>query len=121
MNLTAARPAIQEALTRSVQELGIERIPDLELTRSRNPSHGDYSTSVAMKLSRDLRKAPPVIAAELAPLIELEEATAEAVGGYVNFRLRPEWLRSLVVEVAATPDYGSRTEGGGRPVPRQRV
>ncbi len=116
MDLIPARQAIQAALAVALGDLGVAEAPDLELTRTRNPAHGDYTTPVAMKLARELRKAPPAIAAELARRIELEEAELEPVDGYLNFRLRPSWLRTLVTRVAATPDYGSSNEGSGRRV-----
>jgi arginyl-tRNA synthetase len=108
-----ARPAIQDAVVSALRGMDVTTAPDLELTRARNPAHGDYSTSVAMKLARELRKPPPAIAADLARGIEVAEADVEAVGGYVNFRLRPSWLRELVGHVAASPDYGANREGAG--------
>jgi arginyl-tRNA synthetase len=44
-------------------------------------------------------------------------ATAHAVGGYVNFRLTPEWLQRLVAQVAANgPGYGASRIGQGERV-----
>ncbi|MEZ4626847.1 MAG: arginine--tRNA ligase, partial [Eubacteriales bacterium] len=52
------------------------------------PEMGDYAFP-CFKLAKTLRKAPPVIAGELAANIVLPEgvARAEATGGYVNFYL----------------------------------
>jgi arginyl-tRNA synthetase len=66
-----------------------------------------------MKLARVLHQDPKSIAARLAETIVVADgaATAEAVGGYVNFRLADEWLRSLVSRI--DPRYGARDLGRG--------
>ena len=113
----AIREAIAEALTSAVRALGVEgELPELELGRSKGPERGDYASPVGLKLAKVLRQAPPAIAAKLAETISIPEgaATVQAVGGYVNFRLTPEWLQRLVGEVGETgPGYGSSPIGGG--------
>jgi arginyl-tRNA synthetase len=108
-----ALPVIRTALDAAVRDLGVEEPPDPELIRARNPEHGDYSSSVAMKLARPLRQSPPQIAARLAQRLELEPASVEAVGGYLNFRLRTPWLQALVRSAAADEGYGSSQIGAG--------
>jgi arginyl-tRNA synthetase len=114
------RETIAEALERAAREIGVGGdLPDLELARTRNSTHGDFASSAGLKLARILRRSPNEIAGELAATIRLPggEAQAEAAGGYVNFRLRPQWLQRLVVEVASTgPRYGSSDLGGGERV-----
>jgi arginyl-tRNA synthetase len=108
------RESIQEALVSAVRELGVEgEIPDLELGRAKIAAHGDYATSAGMKLARALRQDPKTIAARLAETIQVADgaATAEAVGGYVNFRLTDDWLRRLTTRVG--PTYGARDIGRG--------
>jgi arginyl-tRNA synthetase len=110
-------PVLRAAVQRAVRELGTDEVPDLELLRTRNPQHGDYSSSVAMKLARPLRRAPAQIAEDVAGhLGGLREATVEPVGGYLNFRLRPEWLRDLAPHAAADEAYGASQLGGGERV-----
>ena len=114
------RQVIAGALERAARQIGAKgELPDLELVRTRNPEHGDYASSLGMKLARLLRKAPPQIATELAAVIEVPGgiATAETTGGYLNFRLAPSYLRRLVGEVAAAgPDHGRSTFGAGEKV-----
>jgi arginyl-tRNA synthetase len=114
------RQTIAEALERAAREIGVEGdLPDLELARTRNAEHGDFASSAGLKLARVLKRSPNQIAAELVAAIRLPggEAEAEAVGGYVNFRIGREWLQRLVAEVvAAGPRYGSSDLGGGERV-----
>ncbi|TMD53963.1 MAG: arginine--tRNA ligase [Chloroflexi bacterium] len=114
------REEIAQALERAARAAGAQDpLPDLELSRTRNAAHGDFASPAGLKLARVLRRPPDQIARELAEKLELPggAATAEPVGGYVNFRLRTEWLRRLVGEVvAAGPRYGASDQGGGERV-----
>jgi arginyl-tRNA synthetase len=114
------RDEIEAALAEAARSLGVDGdLPDFEVGRARNPAHGDYASSVGMKLARELRKPPPQIAADVAAGIQVLSGavTAEAAGGYVNFRLRPEWLQGLIGEVAATgAGYGRSDAGSGERV-----
>ena len=118
--MTSVRVLIGEALEAAVRAIGAEgEIPDLELSRTRNAAHGDFSSSAGLKLARTLRRAPDQIAREITAVVLVPDgaATAEAVGGYVNFRLSPSWLRSLVARVAAEGSaYGSSDLGRGERV-----
>ena len=69
-----------------------------------------------MKLAKVLKESPQQIASRLAQKIQVPEgaATVEVAGGYVNFRLTPEWLQKLVARVADTgPRYGALDLGKG--------
>jgi arginyl-tRNA synthetase len=108
----SVRDSIQDALVKAVRELGVEgEVPDLELGRAKAAAHGDYASSAGLKLARILRRKPDEIAKDIAARIEVADgaATAEAAGGYVNFRLDDSWLRKLVARI--TPSYGSRNLG----------
>jgi arginyl-tRNA synthetase len=112
------RELIADALTKAVRELGVEGdiLPDLELGRARGADRGDYASPAGLKLAKALRQAPQSIAARLAETMSIPQgaATVEAVGGYVNFRLTPQWLQRLVADVAATGlGYGGSQMGHG--------
>jgi arginyl-tRNA synthetase len=110
----SVREPIHDALVKAVRELGVDgEIPDLELTRAKLASHGDYASSAGLKLARVLRKRPDEIAQELASKVEVADGAATAVAekGYVNFRLSDAWLQKLITSV--TPSYGSRDLGHG--------
>jgi len=108
------RDSIQAALVEAVRGLGVDgELPDLELGRAKVPAHGDYASSAGMKLARVLRRRPDEIAGELSSKVVAPDGafTAEAAGGYVNFRLTDDWLRRLLAEVH--PGYGARDIGHG--------
>jgi arginyl-tRNA synthetase len=111
------REQLEDALIKAVRALGVEgELPDLELGRAKAADRGEYASSAGLKLARVLKQPPAQIAARIAETIVVPEgaATAEAVGGYVNFRLTAAWLQRLVAEVTATgPTYGSADIGRG--------
>jgi arginyl-tRNA synthetase len=115
-----SRSRIDEALAGAVRSLGVEGpLPDLELGRATGAGHGDYASPAGLKLARILRQPPAQIAARIAETIVVADgsATAEASGGYVNFKLTTEWLESLVAEVASRGEgYGSTDLGRGERV-----
>jgi len=114
--LTAPRAAIEAALLAALRACGIEDAPPIELVRPRNADHGDYSSSVAMKLASRLGQSPVEIAQRLAPLVECEEASCEVMGAYLNLRLRPSWLWRLVGEVGQGSEWGRSDLGRGQRV-----
>ena len=110
----AVRADLEAALRSASQAIGVRDVPDLELGRAKNPDHGDYASSAGLKLARALRQAPNQIAARLAEVIEIPDAaaTAQPVGGYVNFRLSDAWLQGLIEKVATGgPGYGASDIG----------
>jgi arginyl-tRNA synthetase len=120
MRMTEAlsiRERIEGALAKAVRDLGVGgELPDLELGRAKVADRGDYASSAGMKLARVLKQPPQEIAKRIAETITIpdEAATVEAVGGYINFRLTPQWLQGLVAQVTSTGHgYGALDIGRG--------
>ena len=71
---------------------------------SRNPEHGDYQCNAALRLAKPLKRPPLEIAEELAGGIGgsgVFDPPTVAPPGFVNFRLRDEWLAQQTGERAA--------------------
>ncbi len=86
-----------------------------------NPDFGDYSTNVAMKLSRALRRNPMEIAApiadKLAALLPEAESVTVARPGFINFKLKQNALSGLIDKVIEAGDnYGNNESGKGKRV-----
>ena len=67
-------------------------------------AHGDYATSVAMRLARQLREPPRDIANAIKAEVVLGEPIASADvagGGFVNVRLADRWLRAQIDAIVA--------------------
>ncbi len=104
--------AFSDALGRAARQHsweGTEGVPiDVEVPA--NPEHGDYATSIAMRLAKTLRKPPREIAAAIKDQLDLRPPLAAAEiagGGFVNVRLDVAWLRGQVdAIIAEATDYG---------------
>ena len=105
------REQLDQAVREAARAIGVDgELPDLELGRTKSPERGDYASSAGMKLAKILKESPQQIANRLAQKIQVPEGAAavEVAGGYVNFRLTPDWLQKLVARVADTgPRYGA--------------
>jgi arginyl-tRNA synthetase len=89
----------------------------VEVTPARDPAHGDMATNAALLAAKPARRAPAAIAADLAArLTDLPEvAHAEAAGpGFVNLRLHPATLQSILPTILASGErFGDCTAGQG--------
>ncbi|HXQ95749.1 MAG TPA: arginine--tRNA ligase, partial [Candidatus Acidoferrales bacterium] len=87
-------------------------VPEVEVTRPDNPEHGDFSSNLALKLARPLRRSPLAIAQALAD--ELARDPGPVVGsvevappGFLNMRLAPAAVESAVDAArAGGPAFG---------------
>ncbi len=77
-------------------------LPPVTIERPQNPEHGDYASSLPLKLARSAGTNPMMIARELVSLIpataEVESITA-APPGFINFTLKDSWLTQQVESV----------------------
>ena len=84
-----------------------------------NPEMGDFAFP-CFKLAKKLRKAPPLIAGELAAAVELPQGVEKAAptGAYVNFTLdRAAQARAVLERIDREGSrYGGSDVGGGRNV-----
>jgi len=101
-------------------ELPPFEIPPLPVERGRRPEHGDYSSSVCMKLAQDAQASPREIAAKVVghlpptPFV----GKAEVAGpGYINITLDHSWLAAQLRDIlAAKENWGNTDVGKGRRV-----
>nr|WP_303715228.1 arginine--tRNA ligase [Methanoculleus marisnigri] len=81
--------------------------------------HADLASTVAFKLAKREKRAPAMIAADIAGKLsenpDLGDIQVEATGPYVNFRFGPSLLSEAVRE-AVRPGYGSLPHRSGRVV-----
>jgi arginyl-tRNA synthetase len=92
--------------------LGTDAVPvEIDISRPRNPAHGDYATSVALRAAKRVGVPPRELAGWLVDDLGTRAgiATAEVAGpGFVNLRLAAAARGALVGEVlAAGRRYGA--------------
>ena len=84
----------------------------------KDKSHGDYSTNIAMQLTRVLHRNPREIAQAIMDAFSTEDAKVEkmemAGPGFINFFMKNDALTSIIKEVLSEKEnYGSTDFGKG--------
>src|SRR5690349_12520097 len=86
-------------------------LPASPIERPANPSHGDYASTLPLKLARAARMNPNQIAKILVAEIPASPAVGQvsiAGPGFINFRLSDQWLAEQVREILKLgPDFGN--------------
>ena len=93
---------------------------DVELERPADPQHGDYATSVALRLAGARRQAPRAVAEELAVTLRAlpRVASVDVAGpGFVNLTVDDDWLADGL-EAAL---HAGRAFGSGSAEARERT
>ena len=113
----ALKEALKKAMVKCnfVEDYEIDQIT-IEIPKEK--SHGDYSTNIAMQLTRLLRKNPRMIAEQLIEAIDKEEANIDSIEiagpGFINMFMKKDALTSIIKEVLAEKDdYGKSDAGKG--------
>ncbi|MPZ48973.1 MAG: arginine--tRNA ligase [Dehalococcoidia bacterium] len=95
-------------------------LPEPSVERPARPEHGDYASSLPLRLSRAARANPIAIAEAISKRMPRHAALGEvsvAPPGFVNIRLADAWLADQVnAIIAAGADYASSDLGRGRRV-----
>ena len=74
-------------------------ISDVAIERPQNTDHGDFATSLPLKLASDMKMSPMVIAEILSghlPKESIISASQVAPPGFLNLTLDPKWLFSQI-------------------------
>ena len=117
---------VRQALiaAQSADELPSVPVDDIAVERPQNAEHGDFATSLPLKLARPMRMNPLQIAERLAARLPvgsqnnglLESATV-ARPGFINLTLKRSWLQEQVEAIrTAGNKFGNIEVGGGRSV-----
>jgi arginyl-tRNA synthetase len=123
MSISTEIAELVEAAAKSAQKAG--EIPpvaldDLSIERPARPEHGDYASSLPLRLARAARQSPVALAEIIAKHMPEYQAIGEvsvAPPGFINIRLADGWLASQVDDVLARAEaFVKSSLGGGRRV-----
>ena len=95
------KQTITELLTQAIVKaqkagkLPAVTLPEIVIERPQKPEHGDYASSISLKLARAAGTKPINIARDVASFIapspEIAAVTV-APPGFINFTLKDDWL-----------------------------
>ena len=112
------RRAVEEAQKEGV--LRLDTLPDITVEHPSNPQHGDFATSLPLRLARATRVSPMKIAEELVRFLPAGDEVRDvwvAEPGFINFRLEDGWLVSHIEAIReAGRTYGDVDVGAGQTV-----
>jgi arginyl-tRNA synthetase len=96
-------------------------VPEIVIEVPREKEHGEFSTIVAMQITKMVRKAPRQTAEIIINNMDLEGTYIDKVEcagpGFINFYLKKEWLyEALNIIGAERDDYGRINIGKGQKV-----
>lgn len=97
---------IQNALEKLGKQASLN---DIIIEKSKDTSHGDYASNVAMKFSRQFSKSPRDVASLIIDNIDLEniEKIEIAGPGFINFFMKNDSLQQIVKQILEQGDnYG---------------
>ena len=108
------------ARLRTEEALPADLEPRIQVERTRDRSHGDFASNLALMLAKPARSKPRDLAERILaalPASPLIARTEIAGPGFINFFLEPEAWHGVIGDILERgADYGRSTLGGGRPV-----
>jgi arginyl-tRNA synthetase len=112
---------VQDAVAALPADLRVDASPTLVgVERTRDPTHGDFASNVAMQLARSAKRKPRELAQAIVAALPSNELVArvEIAGpGFINFFLAPAAYHSELRRLLdAGRDYGRSKAGGGERV-----
>ncbi|HPA99077.1 MAG TPA: arginine--tRNA ligase [Bacilli bacterium] len=97
-----------------VKDLGAEDF-DVEFEIPKDKSMGDYSTNIAFKLTKVLRKNPNLIATDIVSKLNKEDYKLEKIevlNGFINFTFLSSYIHNLVFKILSEKEnYGNLKVG----------
>ncbi|NJD03978.1 MAG: arginine--tRNA ligase [Ruminiclostridium sp.] len=117
------RDTVEKSLVKSIHsgELPVIEIPCITVETPREKGHGDFSTNIAMQVTRQVRKSPGQTAEIIIRNLETEGTYIEkmecAGPGFINFYLRNDWLYDSIKLInREDSDFGRINIGNGQKV-----
>lgn len=113
---------LMESLAKAKRENSLPSLEfeDASMERPQNTEHGDFASSIALKLARPMRMNPMEIANHIAEGMRnnsLLDNVSVIAPGFINITLNEDWLRSqinVILEKGST--FGSTDIGHGQKV-----
>lgn len=123
-SLEQVKELVKQEIQAAVVKAGLaseEQIPNVILETPKDKAHGDYSTNMAMQLTRLAKKPPRAIAEEIIANFDKNKASVEKIEiagpGFINFYMNNSYLTELIPAILqAGEKYGETNTGKGQKV-----
>lgn len=114
MNLKAG---LLEAIKNAVENSGlVDEVPEIKVETPKDKKNGDFSTNVAMTLTKQAKKNPRDIASAIVENLDRSAANVKSVDiagpGFINFYMDESSITQIIPQVLELgADYGRSTPG----------
>ena len=112
---------LTDGLAEALRAIGLHTpasLERIELAVPRDPTHGDWTTNLALGLAREAKRSPRAIAESLAAAFPRDPAvfaSVEVAGpGFLNFRYAPAFLAGLPARIVSEREAFGRSALGSR-------
>lgn len=119
MSVNKIEETLKQTLADAVIKAGLK--PEMDIAKivieiPKDTKNGDYSTNIAMQLTRELRQNPRLIATTIIDHLDLENGNIERVEiagpGFINFFMKGDALTSVIAEVLEEQDHYGHSDFG---------
>jgi arginyl-tRNA synthetase len=110
---------VDAALRSTLEDAGIVAPDVLQVVPCANPQFGDYQFNGALPLAKALKTNPRALAQQIVAALDvstLSEAPEIAGPGFINFRLKREFVEAMIAGALADPRLGVPTASQPRRV-----
>ena len=119
MSVNKIEETLKQTLAAAIVKAGL--VPDMNADKilieiPKDTKNGDYSSNIAMQLTRELHRNPRQIAAEIVACLDLASGAIEHVEiagpGFINLFMQDDALTAVITEVLAEQEYYGHSEYG---------
>ncbi|MGD0338675.1 MAG: arginine--tRNA ligase [Bacteroidota bacterium] len=110
---------LNEKLEAALKLLGYFGSAALTFEHPKNPEHGDFTTNIAMMISKQLKKNPRQVASEIINALNVDSSFVDKIDiagpGFLNFHFTPKFFSYRLHEILkAGGEYGRVRLGEGK-------
>ena len=112
---------LDQALDKLISDGVIETKPALQITRTKDAAHGDFTCNAAMMLAKQAGKPPREIAQAIIDALDSQDGSIEKIEiagpGFINFFLAQESTLNIISDIIAAGDrFGESNAANGKRV-----
>ena len=109
---------LNQALDQLITDGMIETKPALQITRSKDAAHGDFTCNVAMMLAKQAGKPPRDVAQAIIKAFDSQHSAIEKVEiagpGFINFFLAQESTLNIINDIISAGDRFGESNAGNK-------
>ena len=105
---------IEEIKASIIKSELVETVPEIKIETPKDPANGDYSSNIAMVLTKIARKNPREIANQIVENLDTNKANVKKVDiagpGFINFYLDQQYLTEIIKTALTKGETFGQTE-----------